>query len=146
MKLTQHTDYAFRLLIYLAIHEPRPVTIQEISEFYGISGHHLAKIVQTLGREGWIESVRGRSGGVRLAQAPERIPAGAVVRAMERSLAVVECLGEDSTCVIDSACVLKEVLAEARDAFLAVLDGWTVRDLSTDAPGVVPLLIRGDLP
>lgn len=145
MKLSQHTDYALRLLIYLAVHPDRPATIQAVAESYDISSHHLAKVAQEMVQAGWVVSTRGRGGGLRLAAKPADIPLGAVIRRTETSFALVECLGESSTCPIDSACRLKGVLAEARDAFLAVIDRYMLADLVRQRRTLVPLLLRGEL-
>jgi len=143
MKLSHHTDYALRLLIYLAAHHDRFATIHQVAGAYGISSHHLAKIVQELSHHGWVRSTRGRGGGLRLACKAADVPLGAVVRAMESSLALVECMGEASTCPIEPACGLKHVLIEARDAFLGVLDRYTLQDLVSDPQRLVPLLVQG---
>ena len=144
MKLSHHTDYALRLLIYLAVHTDRPATIQEVAEAYDVSAHHLAKVAQEMVHSNWVESSRGRGGGLRLAQKPAAISLGAVIRRTETSFALVECLGGESTCPIESACRLKGVLAEARDAFLAVIDRYTLADLVRQRRTLVPLLLHGD--
>lgn len=142
MKLSYHTDYAMRMMIYLAAYPDRPVTIREVAEAYGISAHHLAKIVQELAYHGWVHSTRGRGGGLRLASDPTQVSVGAVVRAMESSLDLVECMNGESTCPIEPLCGFKNVLAEARDAFLDVLDRYTLSDLIRNPQAFVPLLVR----
>jgi len=130
MQLTRYSDYALRVLMYLAVHSDRLVTIEEIAGSYGISRGHLMKIVRELGRHGLLETVRGRHGGLRLARPPEEIGLGALVRWTEGSLALAECFPPSSgACVIEPACGLHGVLAEALDAFLAVLDRHTLADL-----------------
>jgi Rrf2 family transcriptional regulator, nitric oxide-sensitive transcriptional repressor len=127
MRLTSHADYALRILLYLAIQRDRVVSTDEIAQGYGISKNHLTKIVGRLGHEGYIEVRRGRGGGIKLGREPREINVGAVVRAFESSLAVVECLDmETNTCVVAPACGLKGVFDEATEAFLAVLDGYTL--------------------
>jgi Rrf2 family nitric oxide-sensitive transcriptional repressor len=134
MHLTLHTDYALRVLMYLALRPGRRCTIEEIAGAYGISRNHLMKVALTLTREGFVDSLRGRSGGLTLALAPEKINLGAVVRKTEDSFDLVECFDAASnTCLIAPACLLKKPLAEAARAFLAVLDGYTLADLT--APG-----------
>lgn len=125
MRLTRYTDYSLRVLMYLGARPDRLARIGEISEAYGISRNHLMKVVQDLVRLGFVTSVRGRKGGIRLARAPEEINVGAVVRATEDSFQVAPC----ETCVIAPACGLKCALDEAVRAFLAVLDAYTLASL-----------------
>lgn len=143
MKLNLHTDYALRTLIYLTVHRPKPATIQEMADAYGVSSHHLAKVVQALVRHGYVESLRGRGGGLRLAREPQDIRLGTVLREMEKSLALVECLGDDPQCPIDGVCGLKHVLAKARHAFLDVIDQYSVQDLVQRPSAYIPLLAHG---
>lgn len=129
MELSRFTDYSLRTLIYTGMHAGRTVTVSEVASAYGISENHLVKITHNLGKLGFLETKRGRSGGIRLSDAPDKINIGAVVRATE-SLALVECLGSDGgSCPIVKACVLKRVIAEARDAFLETFDRYTLQDL-----------------
>jgi Rrf2 family nitric oxide-sensitive transcriptional repressor len=136
MRLTLHTDYALRLLMFLAIEPDELHTIEEIALRYDISRNHLMKIAQTLVQEGFIESLRGRGGGLRLGLGPapglevKSINLGAVVRATEDSFALVECFDrEHNRCLITSACGLRGPLEEALQAFLAVLDRYCLDDL-----------------
>ncbi|MBO6634602.1 Rrf2 family transcriptional regulator [Parvibaculum sp.] len=130
MRLTLHTDYALRLLMHLAVAPDRLVTIAEVSEAFAISRNHLVKVAHELGKAGFVETTRGRGGGLRLAHAPERIVIGDVVRAMEEDFRIVECFDrEANTCCIAPACRLKRLLRDALDAWLAVLDEATLADL-----------------
>jgi Rrf2 family nitric oxide-sensitive transcriptional repressor len=130
MRLTQHTDYSLRILMLLALEGEVLHTIEEIARRYGISRNHLMKVAQTLIRAGFVAGLRGRSGGLRLAQPAESIIVGAVVRATEDSFALVECFERDSnTCVVTPACGLRGPLEEAAHAFLAVLDRYSLADL-----------------
>ena len=130
MRLTDRTDYAFRVLMYLAANGGRLATADKIAARYGISRSHLNREVWTLGRAGHVETVRGRGGGLRLARPAETIPLGAVARLMERGIPLAECFpGGAGACRIDSCCGLKGILAEAEAAFFAVLDRATVDDL-----------------
>jgi len=130
MRLTFHTDYGLRMLILLALEPERLHTIEEVSGRYGISRNHLMKVAMTLTQAGFVESVRGRGGGLRLARPPSEVRLGAVVRATEDSLGVVECFDRSSnTCVITPACSLKRVLHEAVADFMKVLDRHTLADL-----------------
>jgi Rrf2 family transcriptional regulator, nitric oxide-sensitive transcriptional repressor len=141
MKLTMYTDYALRVLIYLAVHEDRLVTIAEMASTYDISKNHLMKIVHQLGQHGFIETARGRSGGLRLGQAPTQLVLGEVVRRMEPHFNLVECFDPiTNRCPILPACGLSHALVEARDAFLAVLDRYTLADLIPDQHALVQLL------
>ncbi len=131
MRFTRHTDYALRVLMYLGLKpEQELATIGEIADRYEVSENHLMKVVHRLGQHGFIETVRGRQGGIRLAQAPHMIGIGDVVRRCEDDLRVVECFDPNTnTCRIASVCALPMVLDEALAAFFAVLDRFTLADL-----------------
>lgn len=131
VNLNSRTDYSLRLLVYLAVHPGETVTVPRVAEAYGISSNHLTKVAQALGTTGVIDLVRGRSGGVRLAKAPEKIVLGQVIRRVEGDQVLVECFdAKTNTCIISSACVLKRVLGEAQQAFYAVLDRYTLADVA----------------
>lgn len=125
MRLTRHTDYAIRVLLYLGAQPEKICSISEIARAYGISQNHLMKVAHNLGKAGYIEGVRGRSGGVRLAKPADQINVGDVVRRTEEGFELVEC----GTCVIAPACGLTGALDEALAAFMAVLDRYTLADL-----------------
>ncbi|MGH0032586.1 MAG: RrF2 family transcriptional regulator [Myxococcota bacterium] len=130
MQLTRYSDYSLRVLIYLAVRSDRLVTIEEIAQAYDISKAHLMKVVHQMGRAGFLETVRGRGGGFRLARAPEEILVGDVIRHTEDKLDLVECFDPDtSRCRIEPACGLRGVLEEALDAFLETLDRYSLADL-----------------
>jgi Rrf2 family nitric oxide-sensitive transcriptional repressor len=130
MRLTRYSDYSLRVLIYLAVRPDALATVEEIARAYGISRAHLMKVVHQLGRAGYIDTLRGRGGGLRLARAPEEILVGDVIRFTEDDLDLVECFdAEASECRIEPACGLRRVLGEALDAFLATLDRYTLADL-----------------
>jgi Rrf2 family transcriptional regulator, nitric oxide-sensitive transcriptional repressor len=129
MRLTYQTDYALRLLMSLAVQGERRSSIREVANQYGISENHLMKVTQKLAALGYVDALRGRSGGLKLAHAPEHIRIGDIVRAMEPDFAIVECFGTDNGCTITAACSLRHVLDEARGSFLAVLDGYTLKQL-----------------
>jgi Rrf2 family transcriptional regulator, nitric oxide-sensitive transcriptional repressor len=129
MRLTYQTDYALRLLMYLAVQGERRSSIHEVASQYGISENHLMKVTQKLAALGYVDALRGRSGGLKLACAPEDLRIGEIVRAMEPDFAIVECFGEDNTCNITPACALRHVLDEARESFLGVLDSYTLKQL-----------------
>src|SRR6476619_253595 len=129
MRLTLWTDYAVRTLIYLGGNGDSLATIAEIAEGFDISRPHLMKIVNRLGVQGYVETVRGRKGGIKLARPPAQIRVGAVVRDTEEDLAVMGCLAESGFCRIEGCCVLRRALREAMLAFLEVLDRYTLADL-----------------
>ena len=130
MRLTMHTDFALRLLMLLALEPDTLHTIEEVATRYHISKNHLMKVAQTLAQQGFIDSVRGRGGGLRLAKPAERINLGAVVRSTEDSLVLVECFArETNTCIVASACGLRGPLDEVLSAFFAVLGRYSLADL-----------------
>lgn len=131
LRLTVYTDYALRLLMYLAVKDNGLATIAEIAESYGISKNHLMKVAHQLGQAGYVGTVRGRGGGLRLAKPVAAINLGDVVRHTEPDMAVVACLNPvDAPCAIKSCCVLRRALAKAGEAFIAVLDAYTLADLT----------------
>jgi Rrf2 family nitric oxide-sensitive transcriptional repressor len=129
MQLTRYTDYALRTVIYLGVVK-RSATISEIAERYGISRNHLVKVVHHLGRIGYLETTRGKSGGLKLALPPAEINLGSFVRDLEPNFDIVECFNAATdTCPITPACRLKNILGEALEAFLSVLNSYTLADL-----------------
>jgi Rrf2 family nitric oxide-sensitive transcriptional repressor len=133
MRLTVYTDYSLRVLMYVALHPERLPTIGEIAASYGISRNHLMKVVYELGLAGYVVTVRGKNGGLRLARLPQDIVLGEVVRRTEPDMALVPCFEPIAApCAITPACILRRALHEARSAFLQVLDGYTLGDLVKD--------------
>jgi len=131
MKLTSFTDYSLRVLIYLAAAPSRRATIAEIATAFDVSENHLTKVVHLLGKQGWIETLRGKGGGMQLAKAPEDICIGKVVRSTEGPDLPAECFALDGgNCLISGSCKLRRALAEAMTAFYAVLDDYTLADIS----------------
>lgn len=145
MQLTQHTDYAIRVLLFAAAHPERLVNITEIADFYQISRSHLAKVVASLTQKGYLQGVRGKNGGLKLALPAAEINLGDLVNEFE-PLAIVECFGQKNECVITAACQLKNVLYEAKKAFLMVLKQYTLADIqlpvSDDGQGFSPLTFQ----
>ena len=139
MQLTRYTDFSLRVLIHLAAHPDKLCSIAEIARAYGISHNHLMKVVHELGKSGLVESVRGRSGGIRLARRPEAISVGKVVRRTEEHFDMADC----GNCVISPACGLNAVLGQAVAAFLAVLDRHTLADLVQKQSRLARLLDAG---
>ena len=147
MKLTKFSDYSLRLLLYLAVHPERVVSVREVSRAYGVSPHIIVKAVQLLVEQGLIVSVRGRQGGLRLAKEPSEINVGAVVRSTEPTLDLVECFDlATNTCPIEPACGLKGVLTQAQRAFFGVLNEHTLADFVPRAPALIRLLSRSPNP
>lgn len=144
MRLTAMTDYSLRLLMHVGQHPDRLCTIAEIAQVYGVSEAHLMKITHQLGLAGFIETVRGRGGGMRLARPPREISLGDVVRAVEPDFAIVECFASGNVCSLTGHCRLTGVLHDSLAAFLANLDRHTLADILEPAAarGPQPVLIR----
>lgn len=131
MRLTTYSDYALRVLMYLALRSDGLSTIAEIAGSYKISEAHLMKVVHQLGVAGYIETVRGRGGGLRLAKPAETIGLAEVIRTTEPDMAIVSCLKPlNAPCMINPSCVLKRALERAQQAFMEVLEGYTLADLA----------------
>ena len=129
MRLTLHTDFSLRVLIHVGLCGGKLTTINDIAQSFGISKPHLMKVVNDLSQKGYLETVRGRNGGIRLMQEPRHINIGQVVRETEKQLDVIGCLEHKGYCPIERVCVLRRALRNATDAFLAVLDAHTLADL-----------------
>jgi Rrf2 family transcriptional regulator, nitric oxide-sensitive transcriptional repressor len=135
MRLTVQTDYALRTLMFLAVSDGNQ-TIDAVAKHYGISKNHLMKVAQRLVAEGFVHSVRGRGGGLALAQAPDQLNLGVIVRAFEDTGSFVECFdAATNSCVVTRACGLKPILAAAVNMFLRHLDHYSVADLIRDKAG-----------
>lgn len=145
MHLTRFTDYSLRVLLYLALRPTQRSSIDELTQFYSISKDHLVKVVHNLGRLGYIQTIRGRNGGVELAKPPGAINIGDVVRKTEPNFDLVECFEpQKNQCVVTDACQLKFILAEALESFLNVLDQYTLESLVTEKKLAKMLLQIGD--
>lgn len=141
MHLTQFSDYGLRLALYLACHPDRLVSVEEVGQAYGISRHHLVKVVQALTDLKVIEAQRGRGGGMRLARRPDEINVGWLIRRTEPHFDLVECFDpETNTCPIAPACGLKGALQRAQRAFLAVLDEYSLDDFRSHRSELIVLL------
>ena len=142
MKLTLFTDYSMRALLHLGAHPDRLCSIAEVAGAFGISQNHLMKVVNQLARQGYVETVRGRLGGIRLGRPPEKINIGALVRDTEEGFDLADC----GNCVIAPACGLTGVLGQALAAFMTVLDGYTLADLLVQRRELKQLLTGKDNP
>ena len=132
MQLTLHTDYSLRILVYLAQKGGKQATISEIAEFYQVSRNHLVKVVHHLSTTGFLETIRGKHGGIKLSRPPDQIAIGDVVRNMEPNFEIVECFAEgNQNCVLTPVCKLKMVLNQASNEFLSLLDGHTIAEAIT---------------
>ena len=139
MKLTRYTDYALRVLVYIGLCPDGQASIAEIAARYGISENHLMKVVQQLGRAGFLATSRGRGGGVRLGRQPELIRIGDVVRVTETDFDIADC----ENCMLGGQCKLTSVFAKATAAFLAVLDQYTLVDVIKSGDPLRALLHLG---
>ncbi|MGH1539037.1 MAG: Rrf2 family transcriptional regulator [Arenicella sp.] len=139
MRLTKHTDYSLRVLMYLALKPDESHTIPELSEKFKLSKNHLMKVVNHLSRNGFVNAQRGRGGGLRLAKPVESIRVGAVVQAMEQNLEVIDC-NANGGCVLLPSCKLKGALNDAMRSFIHTLDNYTLADLVAQPNQLIKLL------
>lgn len=139
MRLSAFSDYSLRVLMYLGAQTDRLATIAEIAAAHDISKSHLMKVAHQLGRGGYIETVRGKGGGLRLAHEPQEIVVGEVIRQTESDFTLAECFADKSTCRIQGACCLPTILNEALKAMFLVLDGYTLADLLRTPGKLMPL-------
>ncbi|WP_410473378.1 RrF2 family transcriptional regulator [Guyparkeria sp. TX1] len=162
MQLNQQTDFAFRLLMYLADHAASNTAsetttdgataptalpkIREIADYFGISYNHLMKVANTLAARGYVKARRGKGGGLALARPESSISLGAVARDMEGHWELVECFGKAGDCRITASCRLAPILGEALEAFWAVLDRYTLADIAHLPPGETPLTFHRQPP
>ncbi|MBL8960498.1 MAG: Rrf2 family transcriptional regulator [Gemmatimonadetes bacterium] len=140
MRLTRFTDNALRCLISLGLEPAGTQTVGDVATRLNMSEEHLTKVVQRLAQRGYVQTVRGRRGGVRLARLPAEISVGAVIRDCEDELALVPCFDDAASCPIAPACTLAGALDEALAAFFAVLDGRTLADLLANRAHLVQLV------
>jgi Rrf2 family nitric oxide-sensitive transcriptional repressor len=143
VRLTLHTDFALRVLIQAGLNDGKLTTIKNIAQTFGISKAHLMKVVNDLSHKGYLDTVRGRNGGIRLMREPRNINIGQVVRDTENRLDVIGCLEHKGYCPIEHVCVLRGVLLNATEAFLAVLDAHTLADLIKPHVVLSSLLLDG---
>ena len=146
MRLTLQTDYALRVLIHVGLNDGNLTTINDIAETFDISKAHLMKVVNHLSQIGYLDTVRGRNGGIRLMRESRHIKVGQVVRDLEKNLGVIGCLQRKGYCPIERACVLRGALRDATEAFLAVLDNYTLADLIKPQKTLSKLLFGSSRP
>lgn len=138
MQLTQQTDYAFKTMIYAAIHSEGLVNISEISAYYNISRSHLTKVIAKLTKHGYLISLRGNQGGLKIGKDPFKINLGQLVRDFEQ-LTIIECHSDDNQCIISEQCRINQIMADALKSFLQVLDGYYLSDVITN-PNLIGLV------
>lgn len=138
MQLTQQTDYAFKTLIYTSIHSDRLVNISEISNYYNISRSHLTKVIAKLTKLGYLASIRGNQGGLKLGNDPFHINLGQLVRDFEQ-MSIIECHSDDNQCNISTQCRINKIMADALKSFLQVLDGYYLSDVIGN-PSLISLI------
>lgn len=143
MQLTIFTDYGLRTLMYVAAYPERRCSVREVAEHYGISRNHLVKVVHHLALRGYLDSSKGKGGGIQLAKAPETLRIGDVVRDLEPNMQMAECFNrETNSCRISSNCQLKHYLMEATNAFIATLNRYTLADAVQDKSLFSALIVR----
>ncbi len=141
MQLSKFTDYALRTLMHLAVADGHMLTTRQIADMHGAKYNHLAKVTQWLVREGYVVSVRGRSGGLRLARDTEEVNIGGVVRGLESQSDLVDCLRPDGgNCILAPSCGLTSALRTAQNAFFQSLDSLTLADLTKRNASMARLL------
>lgn len=144
MKLTSYSNYALRSLQLAALRAPDLVRVEDVATIHKLSKPHIVKIVHELGKAGFLETVRGRYGGFRLARDPEEITIGEVVRLTEGPLDVVECFNpETNSCPLIGICKLSKAMMKATDAFMAVLDDLTVADIASNRNQLLERIEKG---
>lgn len=141
MQIDKFSDYALRILMTLAVSAPERRTSASIAQAFGISEHHMSKVATALVRDGYVLSERGRAGGLCLARPADQISIGAVLRSLKKDEPVVECFGADKSCIILPACGLRSPLTAAREAFFAVLDDYSLAEVTTARAKLAQILL-----
>jgi len=140
MQLDKFSDYALRILIALAVRHPEKMAVARIAKVYDLSENHLSKVASALVHGGFLRSERGRAGGLTLARPADQLSIGAVIRHLKEDEPVVECFGPNCQCRIQTACGLRDPLAQAKEAFFAALDPYTLADVSANREELAGLL------
>lgn len=141
MQLSRFTDYTLRVLFYVAVNNDRLTTLSEIAGFYEISVEHLRKVVHALSKSGYLDTYRGKKGGIKLAKAPEEINLGAVVSQSEGISPLVDCGGQ--ACKLTGFCTLQQVFGEAQQAFMETLQRYTLADMLSNEAMRASLITTG---
>jgi len=142
MKLTTFSDYSIRVIMYLGIKHGELANISDIAKAYNISENHLTKVVHHLGQQGYVETVRGKGGGLRMIRDPKTINLGEIIRNSEGDTGFLPCLDTEGACCIQSTCKLMGILREAQIAMFAVLDRYTLADLLTQESNLTRILMN----
>jgi Rrf2 family nitric oxide-sensitive transcriptional repressor len=132
MQLSRFTDYSLRVLLYTATHKDRLITLSEVSDFYDISLEHLRKVVHAMSRSGDLKTYRGKRGGFTLGRSTDQINVGAIVSQSEKQGDLIDCTGQQ--CKLNGHCSLQPILWEAKEAFIGVLEQYTLADLLNHKP------------
>lgn len=139
MQLTLFTDYALRTLVFLTLQpEQHLSTITEVADRFSISRNHVVKIVHQLGMKGYIDTIRGKHGGIRLARARAEINLGDLIADMENMSCLMDCQREG--CRLSPGCRFQSIMRKAMRAFMAVLAEFTLADLVRDEERMCDLL------
>lgn len=147
MRLTQYSNFALRTLQLLALRAPAIVSVDDVARAHRISRSHLVKVAHELGRRGYVETIRGRNGGMRLAREPGDITVGEIIRWTEAPLELVECFNpETNTCPLLGACHLSRGIQRALRAFLSVLDDMTIADIAINRSALLERLTAQSSP
>ena len=142
MQLTKFSDYSLRVLMYLSANPNSTSTVKELAAIYELSQNHMVKVVHTLSNLGYLNTTKGRGGGVKLAKNAEDINLGTLIRKLEHNVTLVECFSStQNTCKITSACGLKHIFSESLDAFFTTLDQYTLADTVPNKTKLNKLLV-----
>ncbi|MGB4813148.1 MAG: Rrf2 family transcriptional regulator [Methylophilaceae bacterium] len=142
MQITTFSDYSMRVMMYLGLQHGQMVNISDIAEAYSISENHLMKVVHYLAQRGYVETIRGKGGGLRLVKDPKSIKIGEMLHESEGGSGLLPCLDGASSCCIYKSCKLVEILREAQAALYLVLDNYTLADLLSDEAPLAKILIH----
>jgi Rrf2 family transcriptional regulator, nitric oxide-sensitive transcriptional repressor len=142
MHLTTFSDYSLRVMMYLGLQHGQLVTISDIAQAYRISENHLTKVVHHLAIRGYVETLRGKGGGLRLVREPNTVNIGEMIRISEGDTGLLPCLDKGGTCCIQPSCQLMGILRRAQDALFAVLDQYTLADLLRHEEQLASILVH----
>ncbi|MBE6023872.1 MAG: Rrf2 family transcriptional regulator [Cellulosilyticum sp.] len=130
MQLSKFTDYTFRVLIYMAMHQDELCTVEQLANVLQVSEHHLKKVIHKLAKTDYLISMKGRAGGLRLGLQPEQINLGDVLKLTEDTMNIVTCLHDQDTCAfITGECKLKWIIGQALERFIEEFSHYTLKDI-----------------